>query len=138
MMGAMIRFQDLDLFTDRDIEAALQRNDSRELRLLSITVALSLGDDRYAEKICLNLAAHQDNRVRGNAIVSLGHLARRFGKLREDSVKPVVENALQDEDAYVRASAKSAADEIHQFLHWRIAGHVYGVEPPPAGAGGSH
>jgi hypothetical protein len=45
--------------------------------------------------------------------------------LDEQAVKPIIESALLDSDEYVRVSAKSAADEIHQFLHWNIQGHVY-------------
>jgi hypothetical protein len=64
--------------------------------------------------------------VRGNALASLGHLARRFRSLDEQAVKPVIEAALGDTDEYVRVHAQSAADEIHQFLHWNIQGHKYG------------
>jgi hypothetical protein len=46
--------------------------------------------------------------------------------LTEHVVKPVIEAALADSDEYVRTHAKAAADEIHQFLHWTIRGHVFG------------
>jgi hypothetical protein len=58
--------------------------------------------------------------------MSLGHLARRFRTLDEKTVKPIIEQALLDKDEYIRMNAKSAADEIHQFLHWKIDGHSYG------------
>lgn len=122
----MIRFQDLKSFTRNDVEAALQRNDPDELLFVPITVALVLPDAAAAQDICTQLSSHPDSRVRGNSIMSLGCLARRFRKLDRESIQPVIEAALQDQDEYVRASAKSAADEIHQFLHWEITGHVYG------------
>jgi len=121
-----VRFQDLDSFTQADIEAALARNDPEELALVSVTAALLAREADLAADVCCRLARSTDPAVRGNAVVSLGHLARRFRRLDESCVKPLLEEALQDADGTVRALAKSAADEVHQFLHWQIAGHAYG------------
>jgi hypothetical protein len=122
----MIKFQDLESFTTEDIEAAVARNSPDELPLVPITAALLSPDPGNVTAVCIHLTAHEDPKVRGNAIVSIGHLARRFRDLDEMRVKPVIENALHDQDEFVRSSAGSAADEIHQFLHWTIAGHRYG------------
>ncbi len=121
------KFQDLDHFTVGDLEAALKRNDPGELQLVSVTLAIACDDRFVAQDACLRLSHNPDGKIRGNAVMSLGHLARRFRKLDEQSVKPVIESALRDEDEYVRTRAKSAADEIHQFLGWIIAGHTYGI-----------
>ncbi len=121
-----MKFQDLERITTDDIIAALKRQDSHELSLVSITVALLSQDRLVAQDVCINLCdPAYDNKVRGNAVMSLGHLARRFRSLDEETVKPIIESALRDEDEYVRIHAKAAADEIHQFLGWQFAGHVY-------------
>lgn len=121
-----IKLQDLETITEKEVNAALQRNDPEELRLVSITIALSELDFRYIEAVCIRLGSSEDGKVRGNALISLGHLARRFGRLDEQTTKPLFEARLRDPDEFVRICAKSAADEIHQFLHWQIAGHIYG------------
>ena len=121
----MIKFQDLESFTAGDVEEAVARNSPDELQLVPIIVALSSPDPGSGAAVCLRLTTHEDPKVRGNAILSIGHLARRFRCLDETLVKPVIETALHDRDEYVRSSACSAADEIHQFLHWTIAGHRY-------------
>lgn len=123
----IIKFQDLERFTTGDIDAAIERNEPNELQLLSVTVALACPDQATAQDVCLKLSRHAHNKVRGNAVISLGHLARRFRHLDERIVKPVIESSLNEQDEYVRTRAKSAADEIHQFLGWDITGHVYGV-----------
>jgi hypothetical protein len=123
----IIKFQDLASITAQEVNDALLRNDPEELRLLSITIALSDLDHRLSQSVCIRLCSSKDSRVRGNALASLGHLARRFRYLEEPLIKRTIEASLCDADEYVRMSAKSAADEIHQFLHWRIAGHVYGL-----------
>lgn len=120
------KFQDLEQFTEHDAEEAIRRNNSAELQLVSVTVALASPDQCFAERVCVRLAAHRDANVRANAFISLGHLARRFRILDETTVKPLIEAGLRDPEEYVRANAKSAADEIHQFLHWKISGHMYG------------
>lgn len=121
-----MKFQDLEKFTIADVDAAIKRNDPGELQLVSVTVALSSSDRPFAEEVCIRLASHEHNKVRGNAVMSLGHIARRFRALNEHTARPVIEAALNDADEYVRTLAKSAADEIHQFLHWTMRGHVYG------------
>ncbi len=121
------KFQDLEHFTAGDLDAAMERNDPAELQMVSVTLAIACEDRVIAQAICTLLAGHADNKVRGNAIMSLGHLARRFRQLDEERIKPLIESALRDADGYVRIHAKSAADEIHQFLGWAIAGHQYGI-----------
>jgi hypothetical protein len=120
------RIQDIDNITADDVSAALSRNDPDELQFVAITVALTFADRAFIQQVCTLLSSHGDRKVRGNALTSLGYLARRFRKLDEQKVKPVIESALLDSDGMVREIAKSAADEIHQFLHWDIAGHKYG------------
>jgi len=122
----ILKFQDLEQFTNADVEAAIKRNDPEELQLVPVTVALSSSDQPFAQEICIRLASHAHSKVRGNAVMSLGHIARRFRALDEHTVKPLIEAALIDADEYVRTHAKAAADEIHQFLHWTIRGHEYG------------
>jgi len=121
------KFQDLDTFTEQDVEAALRRNADNEISLMPLTMALAATDPAYAQQVCLKLTADPRSLVRGNALVSLGHLARRFRSLDELSVTRVIEAGLMDTDEYVRLSAKSAADEIHQFLGWIFQNHVYGI-----------
>jgi hypothetical protein len=122
----MDKLQDLNSITEKDVNAALYRNDPEELQIASLTLALSDLDFNFTQTVCIRLCSSENSKVRGNALVSLGHLARRFRQLEEQAVKPIIEAALQDTDGYVRMSAKSAADEIHQFLHWQMSGHQYG------------
>ncbi len=121
-----MKFQDRSSYTEADLREAIDRNDMAELPLVPITVAMLSPDLAPAMETCIELAGSGMPGVRGNALVSLAHLARRFRSLDEARVKPLLESGLRDSDASVRELAKSAADEIHQFLHWTIAGHTYG------------
>lgn len=121
------RFQNLERYTDADIEAAISRNAPDELPFVPIIVALCASESSEAAAVCIRLSQHDDPYVRGNAVLSLGHIARRFRSLDKSTVKSIVEKALMDPSDHVRSLAKSAADEIHQFLHWNIKGHTFGI-----------
>lgn len=125
----MSKIQDLPLVTFEDIQAALVRNDPEEMHLVPIVVALSYPDPLTAQSVCVTLSINPDNKVRANALISLGHLARRFRALDESVVRPLIESAIRDSEPSIREQALAAADEIHQFLHWTISGHVYGEAP---------
>ena len=120
------KLQDQGVITVKEVMTALQRNDAAELRLVAITLSLSDLDFHFTQSVCIRLCSSENDKVRGNALISLGHLARRYRILDEQTVKPIVEKGLLDASDYARECAKSAADEIHQFLHWTIQGHVYG------------
>ncbi|RUL70512.1 hypothetical protein [Dyella choica] len=75
-----------------------------------------------ALEVTLAAARSSDPLVRGNALLSFGHLARRFGELPREPVYDLVAKGLADADAHVRGQADAAADDLDQFLGWRIDG----------------
>ena len=82
-------YQAIDPVTNDDAEAVLVRNDPDELLLVAIAVGMYSDDLTWSEDFCLRLAEHPHVNVRGNAILSFGHLARRFGTLEKpESVTP--------------------------------------------------
>jgi hypothetical protein len=115
-----MRYEPIDPMSREDVDAALARADPEELLRVVLAVALHAEDGAWASAICLQLARHHHFNVRGNAILGLGHLARRFGRL-DPVAREVIEDGLRDSDAYVRGHAESAADDAHHFLRWTIA-----------------
>ena len=55
-------------------------------------------------------------------VLGFGHLARRFRRLDEGVVRPIIENALADANPYIRVQADAAADDMTHFLGWRVTG----------------
>ncbi len=108
-------------FSTNEIEVAIRDNNLIKLRLISISISLFSADLIRAEQICLTLSTHADPTVRGNAILGFGHLARRFGKLPQERILAVIENALMDENSFVRGQADAAADDVEFFLEWKVA-----------------
>jgi hypothetical protein len=85
-------------------------------------IGLALNSPTLAPALEVSLAAAQasDPLVRGNAMLSFGHLARRFGVLPREPVYDLVAHGLLDADVHVRGQADAAADDLEQFLGWHI------------------
>lgn len=109
-------------YSPAEVLAVIKRGDVEQLSRAVVGVALHVSDSNYAEDLCVRLAVHDNSNVRGNAILGLGHLARRFGQLNIAQVKPIIESFLSDQSEYVRGQTWAAADDITHFLGWDIVG----------------
>ncbi|WP_420470610.1 hypothetical protein [Brevundimonas sp. FT23042] len=109
--------------TQAEVEAVLQDGPLDALRWLPIGLSLDPPDAIDVQSVCLSLADHPDDWVRGNAIVALGHLARVTGDLDRARVTPVIRAALRDHHQRVRGQAGDAESDIRHFMgwkHWRV------------------
>ena len=107
-------------WTPADIEALISEDDPEKMPYVPIAVSMGCdeGDRDWAETVCVRLAAHPEEWVRGNAILGFGHLARAFRTLDRPTVEPLVRQALADPSSVVRGQAEAAADDITHFLGW--------------------
>jgi hypothetical protein len=108
----------------RDTEA------TEDLRTAIVSLALRDNDRAFVERACIDLSAHADEFVRGNAILGFGHIARRF-RLLDRSCIPIIERGLDDTSEHVRGQAWAAADDVVFFLKWSIEGFDPGVTALP-------
>src|SRR5258705_10746296 len=102
------------------VEDAIERDDPAELAELAAEVGIAGEPWEWAQSCCIELARHRSAGVRAGAIASLGNLARRFGRLDPGRVRRLVEGALHDPSAAVRARADDAADDLKTFLGWEL------------------
>jgi len=114
----MDKYEVIKEYSKFDIEEALAGNNADELLLMVLSVALHSDDFEHAEDFCLQLSNHEHFNVRGNAIQALRHIARIHGKLNENKIKPIIENALKDKDEFVRGNADDTKDDTELFLKW--------------------
>ena len=99
------------------------RNDPKELLLVAIGVGMYSDDLDWSENFCLRLADHPHFNVRGNAVLSFGHLARRFKTLESPESVDAIRRGLADSDEYVRGQAESAADDVEWFAKLKVRRH---------------
>ncbi len=114
-----MHYEALQLISHHEAERA-EGGTSEQLALAVLSVGLHDEDSAWAESFCTRLAAHASPTVRRAALLGFAHLARRFGELCEDRVRPLVEAGLHDADAEVRGQADDAADDIETYLKWRV------------------
>lgn len=114
-----MRYEPIKKYSEAEINKAIADNNTDELFYAVLSVALYSDDFEYAEKICIQLSNHEHFNVRGNAIQGFGHIARIHGKLNKGKTKPIIENALQDENEYIRGNANDAKDNTKLFLKWK-------------------
>ena len=115
-----MKYEKIKQLNQAEIEAAILRNNPDELSIAVLSVALYAEDVAWAEDVCVRLAAHENEKVRGNAILGFGHIARIHGQLTETKVKRLIESAFDDGSAFVRGQAESAEDDVRFFLDWRL------------------
>lgn len=109
-------------WTRQDVETLIARGVPAELLHVPIAITLDVQDFTWSQAICISLASHPNENVRGNAILGFGHLARTCGQIDAATVAPLVAAALQDESEYVRGHADSAAGDLLHFLGVRVLG----------------
>jgi len=114
-----MQYEPIGPMSREDVDTAIARGEPEELMRVVLAVALHSEDSSWASAVCLQMARHEHFNVRGNAILGLGHLARRFGRL-DPVARWVIEDGLRDINDYVRGQAESAADDAQHFLRWKI------------------
>ncbi len=105
-------------WTEDDVDAVLRRNKPEEILYVPIAVGMNADNCKpgWAETICLQLAQHPHFNVRGNAILGLGHVARKCRVLTLEHAVPVIAAALTDASEYVKDHAYNAASDVHVYL----------------------
>ena len=113
-----------DALTPQLVAQIIERGPLEDLQTLPIALSLGLPDGVDVQAVCLELAEHEDEYVRGNAVLALGHLARLTRALHESRVRKVLGEALEDESEFVRGQADSARSDLHMFMGWDFDGYA--------------
>ncbi len=114
-----MKYEKIKEYNESEIKIAIADNNADELLYIVLSVALYSDDFEYAENFCVNLSAHENFAVRGNAIQGFGYIARIHGKLNAEIIKPIIKKALKDENEFVRGNAVDAKDDTKTFLKWK-------------------
>ena len=113
-----------DELTPQLVAQIIENGPLEDLQTLPIALSLGLPDGVDVQAVCLQLAEHEDEYVRGNAVLALGHLARLTGDLHESRVRKVLVDALEDDSEFIRGHADSARSDLHMFLGWDFDGYA--------------
>lgn len=106
-------------FTKAEMEKALVENDVEKLIYVPVFASLYYEDRSFAEEICIKLANHSHGNVRAMAIEGFEHIARIDGQLNEEIIKPIISEALKDDNEIVRDRAEWTRDATKQYFKWK-------------------
>jgi len=115
-----MKYETIEPMSRAQVDEIIAWNDLERLRLVPVALGLHCEDLNWAIGKCIDLARHSDPIVRGNALLSFGHFARRFGSAHRKLVEPLIQEGLRDKSPYVRGHALDAADDIDHFCTWKV------------------
>lgn len=98
----------------------IQGGSNKEKAELAMALGFDCPDYGFAQSMCIQLLHTEDEVVRGNAIVGLAHIARRFGKLDKRVVRPYLLRELK-ENIKCRDLIADAIHDINMYLGWNTA-----------------
>jgi hypothetical protein len=110
-----LTYEPISRMTKRDMIAALKSEDPNTVLRGLLSAALYSGDGIWAEKLVYKFIDHEDPHVRGNALLSLGHIARIHGTLDRQRAIDVLRVAKHDRHEFVRGQA---LDSLEDVQHW--------------------
>lgn len=105
--------------THAEVERVFTAGSPEEMQRAILSVGTNDPDFDWSQDWCVTLSRHDEEWVRGNALLALGHLARRFGKLNEHAIRRV-SAGLEDASAVVHERANAAADDIDHYLAYSM------------------
>lgn len=114
-----MKYEPIPHFTKSEMEQAIADDDFEKLIFVPLFASLYYEDRDFAEEICIKLSSHSHFNIRAMAIEGFEHIARIDGKLNEEIIKPIIEQALKDENDFVRGKADEAKDGTKHFLKWK-------------------
>lgn len=114
-----------DGWTTDDVARVIRRDDPAEVLYVPIVVGMSAPDCGvpWATAQCVQLAAHRDAKVRANAMIGLGHIARTSRALDLEVALPVLRAGAVDVDPDVQANARDAISDLRVFMSAAMESH---------------
>ena len=120
MPAKRLKYEEIKEWSRELIDRAVVEDDPQVLLRAVVAASMHDPDWKYAQDLCVRLAAHSHFNVRGNAVLGFGHIARVHGQLEKKLVQPIIAAALVDEDEYVRGHAYDAMEDAKLFLKWKF------------------
>ena len=109
-----------DQYTNDSALQILRSGSNEEKAKLAIALGFDCPDYGFAQSMCIRLLQTEDEGVRGNAVIGLAHIARRFGRLDKRVVRPYLMRELR-ENTSCRELIVDAIHDMNLYLGWNIA-----------------
>ena len=107
-------------YTNESVLQILKNGSDEEKADLAIALGFDCPDYGFAQSMCIQLLQIENECIRGNAVIGLAHIARRFRKLDKRVVKPYLLRELRKNEQ-CRDLIAEAISDINIYLGWNIA-----------------
>lgn len=118
-------YQPLPVVNRQQAAEIIASGNINELALLPLSVGEHFTDWKAAQDICITLADHADEIVRGNAALGLAYIARTKGRLEKHLVKPILLRLLKNCGEY-RWRVVDAIEDINLYMGWQLGEKALG------------
>ena len=108
-----MRCEDLPAISRTDFDAACRTGNTEHRTTAILRLALHHGDPEFIERACNDLLGDEDFSVRRAAVLSVGHMARLYGRVGEDTLVRL--NSLSSDPA-MAGTVADALDDIAIFV----------------------
>jgi hypothetical protein len=109
-----------ELPSDKEITRAVKTNDLDLLSDLCIPLAKLHENWKFVQEVCVELSGHENEGIRGSALMGLSMVSLFHNKLEKNIVKPVLLRGLKDDSEFVKRAANTAIQDINSRLQWKI------------------
>ena len=114
-------YKSLPVISDKMQALEIMMNGTHDdFMLLPLSLGEHFPDWKFAQDLCIKLAANEDAAVRANAVLGLAYIARTKGILEKHLVKPVILKELRENLEY-KWRIEDAIEDINIFLKWNLA-----------------
>ncbi|MBO1001029.1 hypothetical protein IOC57_25315 [Bacillus sp. SD075] len=87
-------------------------------KVISGLLELSVSSDNpdFVQDIMIMYSEHEDAKIRGTAILCLGHIAKVNKKINKELILLIINQGFQDESSFVREQSRLALDDINFYI----------------------
>ncbi|MFJ8072319.1 CPCC family cysteine-rich protein [Peribacillus sp. NPDC096447] len=81
-----------------------------------LELSVSSDDLDFVQDIMVMYSEYEDAKIRGTAILCLGHIAKVYKKINKELVLLIINQGFQDESSFVREQSRLALDDINFYI----------------------
>jgi hypothetical protein len=115
----MMVYKPLPHYSIDEIKKIISTGTIEDMIILPLAVGENENNWKIAQDICVELSAHEDERVRSNAALGFAYIARTKGKLEKHIVRPILLKLLRECVEY-KYNVIDAISDIKIFMKWNI------------------
>ncbi|MCY8937862.1 CPCC family cysteine-rich protein [Peribacillus frigoritolerans] len=101
---------------NKEIFKLINSGDTEKVINGLLELSVSSDDLDFVQDIMVMYSEYEDVKIRGTAILCLGHIAKVYKKINKELVLLIINQGFQDESSFVREQSRLALDDINFYI----------------------